>query len=317
MTDTALDRTTTAQPNQTGTAIQRMAPDDWAMVKEQSAALEAAGKGTGILPKGISNRYQISAIVMKGWELGLSPMYALEQIGLVNGKPVVQGQALLAIIQRRHGRKAVQILETTDERCTVRFQEPGVEPLDITWTAQDAKKAGLLDKSGPWKQYTRTMLRWRAIAEGARIYFADTVAGLYLPDEMGLAATIDTTGNLVIDGDPKIVEAPARHITEHGEIIDHEPAPADTSDDADDDPTELTLRDRAAMHIAEVADLTGLAHESILAQIRRSEKLRAIEWDRLSDEELETIDQAALTLLREAEADAHQRAFDMPETAWR
>lgn len=183
--------------------LREMSPDHWRTITEQAVTLEAAGKGTSILPKGITNRYQIAAIIAKGHELGLPPLYSLEQIALVNGKPVVQGQALLAIVQRAHGAGAVRLVESTAEKATFIFHRAGVPDMTLTWSLEDAKRAGLLSRDGPWKSYPRTMLRWRCIAEGARLHFADTIAGIYLPDEMGLPSSIDSSGNLVMVGEPE------------------------------------------------------------------------------------------------------------------
>ncbi len=206
-------------------ATRQMTLATWRMISEQSMVLEAAGKGTGILPKGITNRYQIAAVVMKGYELGLSPMYSLEQIGLVNGKPVVQSQGLTAIIQAAHGAGAIRPIERTNEHAIVEMRRDGQEPCRFQWTMADAQKAGLANKTGPWSQYPRAMLYWRAVAEGARVYFADTIAGLYLPEEMGVPVTVSPSGDIVIDYDAlpaSDATLPAQRSvdTETGEIIE-------------------------------------------------------------------------------------------------
>jgi hypothetical protein len=187
-----------------GTALQtnatrQMMPDEWVMLKELAVTLEAAGQGTGILPKGISNRYQIAAILKKGRELGFAEMYSLEQIAMVNGKPVIQGQALTALIKSRHGPSAITKIESTEQTAVYELRRAGAEPTRFQFTIEDAKRAGLLAKKGPWEQYPRVMLKWRCIAEGAREYFADTIAGLYLPDELGVPITVTAGGEVEID----------------------------------------------------------------------------------------------------------------------
>jgi hypothetical protein len=194
------------QEPETGTALQtnatrQMMPDEWTMLKELAVTLEAAGRGTGILPKGISNRYQILAILKKGRELGFAEMYSLEQIGMVNGKPLIQGQALLALIKSRHGPSAVTKIESTEQIAVYELRRAGAEPTRFQFTIEDAKRAGLLAKKGTWEQYPRVMLKWRCIAEGAREYFADTIAGLYLPDELDVPVTVTAGGEVEIDRD--------------------------------------------------------------------------------------------------------------------
>lgn len=174
---------------------------DWSQIKEQAAMLEAAGKGTAILPKGVENRYQVAAILLKGAELGLPAMYSLEHIALVDGKPVIQGQAIAVLIIRKEGDKAIRWMETTDEKCTVGLKRRNdLEYQTLTWTIEDAKRAKLTGKNA-WQNYPRTMLRWRALAEGARMFMPDVIAGAYTPEELGMEVTVTEDGDMVIEGE--------------------------------------------------------------------------------------------------------------------
>lgn len=207
----ALALATTPHPEEDTLPLARtdgpIGTDQWAMVKEQAAALEAAGKGTGILPKGITNRYQVSAILMAGAEIGLGPMTSLRQISLINGTPTIEGKALLGLVRKYFGASAVQILETDDTHCTIRFHREGLEDLTLEWNEARAKKAGLWGKGGPWTQFPAYMLRWRCIAEGVDLHFTEVKLGLMTKEEM-----VGTR-----------LETPHLQITE-GDVVDSDPA---------------------------------------------------------------------------------------------
>lgn len=45
------------------------------------------------------------------------------------------------------------------------------------FTVDEAEKAGLLNKRGPWQQYAKAMLCWRAQGQGLKFEFADALMG--------------------------------------------------------------------------------------------------------------------------------------------
>jgi hypothetical protein len=59
----------------------------------------------------------------------------------------------------------------------------GHEPHRVEFSIEDAKRAGLLGKSGPWQQYTARMLTLRARAFALRDKFADVLKGLSMAEE--------------------------------------------------------------------------------------------------------------------------------------
>lgn len=132
--------------------------------------------------------------VMIGMDLGLSPtaslraIHAFEQDG--NMQFIIEGKLLGALIKSRPGYD-YQVVERTAEKCTLRFFRDG-EPVDdpdgpdVTYTIEDAKKAGLTNKRN-WQRHPREMLTWRCLAEGQRLHFPEIGAGmpLYAAEEFG------------------------------------------------------------------------------------------------------------------------------------
>jgi hypothetical protein len=124
--------------------------------------------------------------VQMGAELGLAPLQALQNIASINGRPSVWGDAALALVQNHpHYVSHREWVEGEgDDRAgycaiTRRGSAEHVQRFSI----RDAKKAGLLNKQGPWQQYTERMLVLRARGFALRDKFADALRGLITAEE--------------------------------------------------------------------------------------------------------------------------------------
>ena len=137
--------------------------------------------------------------MMMGQELGLNPIQALQNIAVINGKPSIYGDALLALMLNHPTFGGIR--ESFDEAtltasCTV-WRKGGDEHTQ-TFSREDAEKAGLWDTRGtvlyeknnkktkntaPWHCHPRRMLRWRAAGFAIRDRFADALAGLITREE--------------------------------------------------------------------------------------------------------------------------------------
>jgi len=154
----------------------------WLELKEQSVfAYES-----GLLPRSIDSRQKAITIALMGREVGLTPMQALCGIYVVNGMTAMRGSLMLRLIYERVAGARITVLtppEKAKEECAVEMQRPQGKPQVFRFTLEDAEKAGFLHKP-IWQQHTATMLRWAAIRTGARIVFADAIAGCYMEDEL-------------------------------------------------------------------------------------------------------------------------------------
>jgi hypothetical protein len=124
---------------------------------------------------------EIIAAVTYGAELGLSPMQALNAVAVINGKPAVYGDGLLAVCQSHPawGGKEEYIEGEGDKRvahCIVKRK--GEPDAHATFSVRDAIAAGLWGKAGPWKQYDSRMLQMRARGFALRDQFADALRGI-------------------------------------------------------------------------------------------------------------------------------------------
>ena len=138
-----------------------------------------------MVPKCYQNKPQDTLVaMMMGSELGLNPIQALQNIAVINGKPSIYGDAMLALVQNHPAFGGIK--EIYDENamvatCTV-WRKEG-EKHTVTFSKADAEKAGLWGKAGPWSQYPKRMQTFRARGFALRDQFADALAGLISREE--------------------------------------------------------------------------------------------------------------------------------------
>jgi len=138
-----------------------------------------------MVPKQYKGKPQDTLIaMMMGTELGLNPIQSLQNIAVINGKPSIYGDALLALVQNHRSFGGIE--ENFDDStmtatCTV--WRKGGNRHTQTFSQADAKAAGLWGKAGPWTQYGKRMLQMRARGFAVRGQFADALAGLITREE--------------------------------------------------------------------------------------------------------------------------------------
>lgn len=146
--------------------------------------LASAIAQSGLAPKDMSTPEKLTVAIMTGLELGLPPMFAINKIAIINGRPTLWGDAIPGLLWG-HGFKIEETIsgEDDDRTATCVVIRPGGEKIMRVYSVADAKTAGLWSKSGPWKQYPDRMLSMRARAFAARDGAADVLGGLYLKEE--------------------------------------------------------------------------------------------------------------------------------------
>ncbi|MFM8607192.1 MAG: recombinase RecT, partial [Hyphomicrobiales bacterium] len=173
-----------------------------------------------LIPKGFENPEACLVGILYGMEMGLSPIAALQRMAIIDGRPTLWGDAALALVEasglliRIEERVEVQEPQSgqrspdgPDDSKTYRtgHQRPDQSndrqstktktaicsvlrsgrsaPITRTFSVDDAKRAGLWQKPGPWTDYPDRMLMMRARAFALRDAFPDVLMGLYLREE--------------------------------------------------------------------------------------------------------------------------------------
>lgn len=121
-----------------------------------------------------------------GAEVGLAPMQAIQNIAVINGRPCLWGDAALAVVQAHPAYEwHKEYMEGEGDARTVVFQikRRGHEAHEVRFGVAEAKKAGLLNKEGPWRNYPERMMQMRARGFGLRDKFADALRGIVTAEE--------------------------------------------------------------------------------------------------------------------------------------
>lgn len=139
---------------------------------------------SNLVPKDFSgNVGNILVAVQWGMELGLQPMQAMQNIAVINGRPSLWGDAVIALVKSSPACEYV-VEETSDDVAVCRVKRHGEPEQSRTFTKADALKAGLLNKAGPWTQYPKRMLQMRARSWALRDVFPDVLRGMPIAEEL-------------------------------------------------------------------------------------------------------------------------------------
>jgi len=129
---------------------------------------------------GIKTPEQAVALMIVAQAEGRHPGSVAREYHIISGRPALRSDAMLARFQQSGG--SVQWGERTDKAVSGTFSHPQGGNLTLTWTLEDAKRAGIY--SNQWLKYPRQMLTARVISEGVRAVFPSVVAGVYTPEEV-------------------------------------------------------------------------------------------------------------------------------------
>jgi len=137
-----------------------------------------------LAPKDFKNKPESVLIAMQmGYEAGLNPMQSIQNIAVINGRPCLWGDALLALVQNHP--KFEYIKESDDgHTATCIVKRKGSEEHVVTFSMDDAQQANLLGKPGPWKQYPKRMRQMRARGFALRDQFSDALKGFNSAEEV-------------------------------------------------------------------------------------------------------------------------------------
>lgn len=145
--------------------------------------------GSNMVPKAYQGKPQdILVCVQWGYEIGLAPMQALQNIAVINGKPSVYGDAAMALVQASPACDGIDE-NFEGEEGTGKFaavcvaKRKGRNPVIVRFSVEDARRAGLWGKQGPWQAYPKRMLQMRARGFALRDAFPDVLKGLITAEE--------------------------------------------------------------------------------------------------------------------------------------
>ena len=154
---------------------------------------------------GFKRKEEALAIMLLCQAEGLHPGIAMRDYHVIQGRPTLKADAMLARFQQAGG--SVKWEGLTDQAVSGTFTHPQGGSATITWTFEAAKKIGLTGKDS-WLKYPRAMLRARVVSEGVRTVYPGAVVGIYTPEEaqdMETRTTPKATPEVI---DTEVVEEP-------------------------------------------------------------------------------------------------------------
>jgi hypothetical protein len=188
-------------------------PDMWAFAQCVHRA--------GMAPKSLAKAEQVLVALQMGAELGLPPMQSLSNIAVVNGRPTVWGDLLVALVRRRP--ECEYINESWEgkgetRKCVCRAKRRGQPEIVREFGYQEAKVAGFLSKD-TYKHFPDRMYQCRARSWAIRDLFADLLAGVVSTEEAQDEFIEDGTATLT-SGD----DAPLASLDQAAELLDQDEA---------------------------------------------------------------------------------------------
>jgi hypothetical protein len=160
-----------------------LAPQSFAEA-ERFARMLAASE---LVPREYRGKPEAILVAMQwGYEVGLNPLQAMQNIAVINGRPALWGDAALALVR---GHAACEyVREGVEGEGDARYgwcevKRRGEPPQRRTFCVADAKRAGLWGKAGPWQQYPDRMLQMRARGFALRDVFPDALRGVITREE--------------------------------------------------------------------------------------------------------------------------------------
>lgn len=221
---------------------------------------------SNMVPKDYQGNPANCIIAMQwGMEIGLQPLQAMQNIAVINGRPAIWGDAMLALV-RGSGLLEYIKEDPTAEGCTCTVKRRG-DPDEVTreFTVEDAKKAGLYGKQGPWQTAPKRMMQMRARAFALRDVFTDVLRGVHIAE---------------IAQD----EAPEKDITAESTTVDAPSAPKTRADKAR---AALSDRRKDAVHVppVTVADLSEVVASIQKAETPEEMKAAAGQCEQLAEDD--------------------------------
>lgn len=149
-----------------------------------------------------------------GYQLGFPVEQSLQDIAVINGRPCLWGDGLMALVlnhpecERIDEKPLIKDGQVVGYTCTV--LRKGHEPHQKSFTMQDAQQAGLWGKKSsngtpsPWCLYPERMMQMRARSLALRDKFADALRGLRI-------AEVEQDDDSIIDGE--VIDQPTNDST--------------------------------------------------------------------------------------------------------
>ncbi|NUP07773.1 MAG: hypothetical protein HOW73_17130 [Polyangiaceae bacterium] len=179
------------------TAIVRVEPgtDQWAMALEPNGLRGAEWLAHQIFDSRVFGGYPTPQscllAIIQGRELGIPAMASMRLTYPTNhnGKTslAMSAQMIIGLVRKSGLADVFKPIEITDTRATWkghRKDDPDPDVTTVSYSIEEARKAGLVRDRSPWVTRPADMLAKTAGVRLARLLWQDVVGGLYFPEEL-------------------------------------------------------------------------------------------------------------------------------------
>lgn len=173
---------------------------------EEVFRLAGAVHKAGLAPYGLETPEKLTIAIMTGLEVGLPPMQAVQSIAVINNRPTIWGDGLIAIVRKSPSCLFVREWIAGEGDAMVAHCETQrrgeTETVRRSFSVDDASKARLwqtkeriqkkakgggtyeADNDSPWFRFPKRMLQMRARALCLRDVYADLLKGIQVREEV-------------------------------------------------------------------------------------------------------------------------------------
>lgn len=229
-----------------------------------------------VVPKAYQGKPNDLFVAMAlGYQIGLSVEQSIQAIAVINGRPCLWGDDMLALCMAHS--EFVDIIEEPKSEngtiigyiCTVKRRNKSDKIKEFTLNM--AKKAGLLGKPGPWTQYPERMLQLRARSWALRDSFPDALKGIKAREEI----------EDYIEAEYKVVDDKVSRTQFLKEDILF--GCALTPENQTEMPTESKAEEIKSISDEQINEIQNLIHEKAFSEERISKALEYYEVNSISE----------------------------------
>jgi DNA polymerase-1 len=175
--------------------VDRPAPPSWALALQPASVKEADILSAKLFNSRHYNQFShapgVLSVILKGRELGLGAMAALEMFFVVKDRPYPSAKGLMALAERDPNCEWIMVTSADDTHATVKTKHRKAGLLEYTYTAERARKAGYFTGGNKhnWNTITQEMLESRASSKAVNRWYRSATFGMHSYEE-----AIDTEG---------------------------------------------------------------------------------------------------------------------------
>jgi 5'-3' exonuclease len=154
----------------------------------QAERMGSVLQNSRLYPK-LANDAAIFAVIVRGRELGLGALVSLDVFSVVEGRLCPSSHFVISKAKADPDCEFFQCIESTDKVATWETKNrKNPKPTRLSYTIEQAQKAGLIKERGNWATRPAEMLRKTAGVQLARMEYPAASLGLYSDEEMEGAA---------------------------------------------------------------------------------------------------------------------------------